>query len=53
MEKRQKGRGKGEAGGGMTIPALEVHCCFFFFFFSGKGEANAIDLSTLPDTLMS
>ena len=33
MEKRQKGRGKGEAGGGMTIPALEVHCCFFFFFF--------------------
>ena len=50
MEKKQKGRGKGEAGGGMTIPALVVQC---FFFFSGKGEANAIDLSTLPDTLMS
>ena len=51
MEKKQKGRGKGPAGGGMTSPALVVQC--FFFFFSGKAEANAIDLSTLPDTLMS
>ena len=52
MEKRQKGRGSGEAGGGKTIQALVVQCVIFFFFF-GKGEANAIDLSTLPDTLMS
>lgn len=51
MEKRQKERGSGEAGGGKTIPALVVQCVIFFFF--GKGEANAIDLSTLPDTLMS
>ena len=50
MEKRQKGRGTGEAGGGMTSPALAAQCAFFF---SGKGETNAIDLSILPDTLMS
>lgn len=52
MEKRQKGRGSGEAGGGMTSPALAAQCAFFFFF-PGKGETNAIDLSILPDTLMS
>ena len=32
MEKRQKGRGSGEAGGGKTIQALVVQCVIFFFF---------------------